>query len=230
MSTDLIQRLRSLSHGFEEWRVESPVDGSYCMSYTRDDDLSPEQAARGWLAEHLLRHPDSQFAGYVVKKHVVKTRKDQALDDAADALERLEAENARITECGRAHIRRAAALEEDRDRFSKESAQHFVRAREWAERAGAMEAERDQLRAELEALRADSFESVIQGLAATIPDDGSSITIHVEHWAGSVTATDWDGNEMPEHDSDTVLDRVRCASRWLDEQQSTLKQGSTATS
>jgi hypothetical protein len=195
MSTDLIQRLRSLSHGFEEWRVESPVDGSYCMSYTRDDDLSPEQAARGWLAEHLLRHPDSQFAGYVVKKHVVKTRKDQALDDAADALERLEAGNARITEC-----------------------------------AGAMEAERDQLRAELEALRADSFESVIQGLAATIPDDGSSITIHVEHWAGSVTATDWDGNEMPEHDSDTVLDRVRCASRWLDEQQSTLKQGSTATS
>lgn len=95
MSTDLIHRLRSLSQGFEEWRVEHPVEGSYCMSYTRDDYLSPEQEARGWLAEHLLRHPDSQFAGYVVKKHIVKTRKDQALDEAADALESLEAESAR---------------------------------------------------------------------------------------------------------------------------------------
>lgn len=88
-----------------------------------------------------------------------------------------------------------------------------------------LRAERDQLCAEVEALRADSFESVIQGLAATLPDDGSSITIYVEHWAGSVTATDWDGNEMEEHDADTVLDRVRYASRWLDEQQSKLKQG-----
>lgn len=54
-------------------------------------------------------------------------------------------------------LRRLAAVEAERDRYAAESAQHFIRAREWAERAGAMEAERDQLRAEVEALRRGEF-------------------------------------------------------------------------
>lgn len=80
----------------------------------------------------------------------------------------------------------------------------------------------DQLAAEVEALRAISFETVIQHLAATLPDDGSSITIYVEHWAGSVTATDWDGNEMPDPDCETVLGKVQEAAKWLNDQQSKL--------
>lgn len=46
-----------------------------------------------------------------------------------------------------AELRRLAAVEAARDRYASESAQHFIRAREWAARAGAMEAERDQARA-----------------------------------------------------------------------------------
>lgn len=46
-----------------------------------------------------------------------------------------------------AELRRLLA---ERDKFASESAQHFVRAREWAERAGQMEAERNELRAKVE--------------------------------------------------------------------------------
>ncbi len=53
-------------------------------------------------------------------------------------------------------LRRLSPVEAERDRFSQESAHHFIRAREWAERAGAMEADRDRLAAECEALRADA--------------------------------------------------------------------------
>jgi len=109
MSTDLILRLRSLSQGFEEWRVEHPETGSYCMSYTYDDASWPEQAARDWLAAHLAVHPDSNFAAFVVKKHVVKTRKDQALDEAADALERLTVEHHNM----RARLGRAVCAAEE---------------------------------------------------------------------------------------------------------------------
>lgn len=88
-TSDLIQRLREQSRGFEEWRVESPIDGAFCMSFTRDDSLRPEQDARGWLSEHLLRHPDSQFKDYLVKRHTVQTAKDKAMTEAAAELERL---------------------------------------------------------------------------------------------------------------------------------------------
>lgn len=56
-----------------------------------------------------------------------------------------------------AELRRLAAVETERYRCATESAQHFIRAREWAERAGALEAERDKLRAEVEALRRGEF-------------------------------------------------------------------------
>lgn len=117
-----------------------------------------------------------------------------------------------------AKLRRLAAVEAERDQLREAVADKNAALDLMRQGAG-------QLRAEVEALRADSFESVIQGLAATLPDDGSSITIYVEHWSGSVTATDWDGNEMDEHEAETVLDRVRYAAKWLDEQQSKLKQG-----
>lgn len=72
---------------------------------------------------------------------------------AVDALERLEAENARITECGRAHIRRAAELETERDNLRYEVAEM---KREFANRGGMLELvkqRRDELEAEVEALR-----------------------------------------------------------------------------
>lgn len=47
-----------------------------------------------------------------------------------------------------AELRRLAAVEAERDKFASESAQHFIRGREWAERAGQMEAERDALQAD----------------------------------------------------------------------------------
>ena len=52
-----------------------------------------------------------------------------------------------------AELRRLAAVEAERDKFASESAQHFIRGREWAERAGQMEAERDALRADAERWR-----------------------------------------------------------------------------
>lgn len=83
---DLIQRLRGLVCGFHEWRVENPEDGSYCISFTRDESHDPERTARDWLTDHAARFPESKYAGYVVKHHHVMTAKDKALAEAADAL------------------------------------------------------------------------------------------------------------------------------------------------
>lgn len=50
----------------------------------------------------------------------------------------------------RALLQRLDEAEAARDRYASESAQHFIRAREWAERAGEMEADVRALLARLE--------------------------------------------------------------------------------
>jgi hypothetical protein len=87
---DLVRRLRGLVCGFHEWRVESPEDGSYCLSRTRDDCADPERECREWLERE--KKTGSIFAGYVVKHHHVMTAKDKALAEAADALAALAAQ------------------------------------------------------------------------------------------------------------------------------------------
>ena len=66
-----------------------------------------------------------------------------------------------------AELRRLAAVEAERDKFASESAQHFIRGREWAERAGQMEAERDVLLKEKHTL---THQVICCGVAATHPD------------------------------------------------------------
>jgi hypothetical protein len=83
----LVERLRGACSGYDEWRVQSPEDGSYCMAYSWPETMSPEREAREWLADHKRRFPDSQFAGYVVACVRVVPSKDRLLLEAADALE-----------------------------------------------------------------------------------------------------------------------------------------------
>jgi hypothetical protein len=86
----LVEKLRSTaSAGYDEWRVQDPKDGSYCIAYSWPDTMSPEREARAWLADHKARFPDSQYAGYVVACVRVVPQKDRLLADAAEALARL---------------------------------------------------------------------------------------------------------------------------------------------
>ncbi len=84
----LVQKLRSAaSAGYDEWRVQDPSDGSYCIAYSWPETMSPEREARAWLAYQQAQYPDSQHAGYVVACVRVVPEKDQLLVLAADALE-----------------------------------------------------------------------------------------------------------------------------------------------
>lgn len=86
----LVEKLRSTaSAGYDEWRVQDPKDGSYCIAYSWPETLSPEREARAWLASHKARFPDSQYAGFVVACVRVVPQKDRMLTEAAEALEQL---------------------------------------------------------------------------------------------------------------------------------------------
>jgi hypothetical protein len=86
----LVQKLRgAASAGFDEWRVQDPKDGSYCIAYSWPETMSPEREARAWLADHRARFPNSQHAGYEVACVRVVPEKDRLLSDAADEIERL---------------------------------------------------------------------------------------------------------------------------------------------
>lgn len=86
----LVEELRSTaSAGYDEWRVQDPKDGSYCIAYSWPDTMNPEREARAWLADHKARHPDSQYAGYVVACVRVVPQKDRLLAEAAHALAQL---------------------------------------------------------------------------------------------------------------------------------------------
>lgn len=88
----LVEKLRSVaSAGYDEWRVQNPDGGSFCIAYSWPDSHYPEREAVAWLADHKRRFPDSQFAGYVVACVRVVPTKDRLLKEAADELEKLHA-------------------------------------------------------------------------------------------------------------------------------------------
>lgn len=84
----LSERLRAAAIGRQEWRVQDPKDGAYCIAFSREDGFSfdPERDARAWLAGHQKRFPDSPKAGYVVACVTVQTQAQRLLQEADEAL------------------------------------------------------------------------------------------------------------------------------------------------
>lgn len=86
----LVEELRgAASAGYDEWRVQNPDGGSYCIAYSWPDSHYPEREARAWLDDHKRRFPASQFAGYEVACVRVVPLKDRLLAEAADEIQRL---------------------------------------------------------------------------------------------------------------------------------------------
>ncbi len=79
--------IREYATGTVEWRVQHPVEKSYCISFNHRDSLNPEREAREWLAEHKAQHPGSQFAGYEVAEVRWFSRLESAALEAADLLD-----------------------------------------------------------------------------------------------------------------------------------------------
>ena len=79
--------IREYATGTVEWRVQHPVEKSYCISFNHRDSLNPERKAREWLAEHKAQHPGSQFAGYEVAEVRWFSRLESAALEAADLLD-----------------------------------------------------------------------------------------------------------------------------------------------
>lgn len=47
MTEALTDRLRvAASAGYDEWRVQNPKDGAFCIAYSWPDTMSPEREAR----------------------------------------------------------------------------------------------------------------------------------------------------------------------------------------
>ena len=87
MTDALTDRLRAAaSAGYDEWRVQDPKDGAYCIAYSWPDVGNPEREARAWLADHKARFPDSPKAGYVAACVRVVPLKDRLLAEAADEI------------------------------------------------------------------------------------------------------------------------------------------------
>jgi hypothetical protein len=80
-------KLRELVTGTVEWRVQHPVEKSYCISFNHRGSINPEREAREWLADHKARHPGSQFACYEVAEVLWFSRLERAALEAADALD-----------------------------------------------------------------------------------------------------------------------------------------------
>ncbi len=86
----LVEKLRGAAGaGFDEWRVQDPADGSYCIAYSWPDTMSPEREARAWLADQKQRFPNGRYADYVVACVRVVPQKDRLLAEAADEIQRL---------------------------------------------------------------------------------------------------------------------------------------------
>lgn len=90
MVVPLVERLRgAASAGFDEWRVQDPKDGSYCLAYSWPETIFPEREARAWLADQQARFPGGRYSGYVVACVRVVPQKDRLLAEAADEIQRL---------------------------------------------------------------------------------------------------------------------------------------------
>lgn len=101
----LVEKLRgAASAGFDEWRVQDAT-GAYCLAYSWPDTMSPEREARSWLADKHARFPGSRYDQYVVACVHVVPEKDRLLMEAADALERQQAEIADALHAMRAYAR-----------------------------------------------------------------------------------------------------------------------------
>lgn len=83
---DLVEAMRGAASGEVEWRVQQPLDRSYCIAFRRKAWLDPERAAREWLAEHAKRYPSSPYASYEVAEVVVLDWRDKLMLEAADVL------------------------------------------------------------------------------------------------------------------------------------------------
>ena len=118
-------RLRDLGQGRIEWRVQDK-DGAYCIAFSRGDgwSINPEREARAWLADHQHRFPTSSKAGYVVAEVRAQSQEDAAMCEAAEEIERLQAQVAQqAAEVHRlkehAVILAATAEEVERERCAK---------------------------------------------------------------------------------------------------------------
>lgn len=87
----LVNRLRAASVGHEEWRIQSPEDGAYCLAFSRGEwgvrCLNPEREARQWLAESRRRDPCGRYAGFEVACVYVQTDDQLLMLQAASALD-----------------------------------------------------------------------------------------------------------------------------------------------
>ena len=96
MIRELIARLREASAGYDEWRVQDPKDGSYCIAYSWPESFNPERLARAWLADHKARYPNSLHSGFVVACVRVVNDADRLRLEAATLLEQQAAEIERL--------------------------------------------------------------------------------------------------------------------------------------
>ena len=91
-ATELVIGLRAASTGYNEWRVQDPDDGSFCMRYSGHGEswcVDPERAARQWLSEHIARYPGGRYANFVVACVHVLTHEDRLMQEAASMIEEL---------------------------------------------------------------------------------------------------------------------------------------------
>ena len=85
----LVEKLRNACAGYDEWRVQDPKDGSYCIAFNWREVMNPERMAREWLADHCRRFPGGLHSDFVVACVRVQTQADELMQEAADEIERL---------------------------------------------------------------------------------------------------------------------------------------------
>lgn len=86
----LADKLRSTaSAGHDEWRVQDPKTGAYCLAYSWPDTANPEREARAWLERQKRGNPNGIHAHYEVACVRVVPQKDRLLAEAAQALAQL---------------------------------------------------------------------------------------------------------------------------------------------
>lgn len=222
----LASMLRASGSGFDEWRVQDK-SGAYCMAYSYQCSINPERDAREWLENHRREFPDSPKASYEVAKVHTQTAAQVLMCRAADELDALAAElvetrrerDEALTEVGQlqttviqmgdkltAIVNTIRGEPEPDTSHSTHDAADLVRG---------LKMHSDALAGEVERLRGESFDAVCNMVARDLPNDGSTVAIHLERHAGSVNAADWDGNEWDEPaDTNSMAERVRAAVEW----------------